>query len=555
MNQAKTWRAQLGIAEMLSETEHVDLLSWLADSCQRFAERPVFSSLGASITFADLDRLSMQFAAWIQQATPLQPGDRVAIQLPSLMQYPVVLFGALRAGLVVVNTNPLYTVPEMQHQFRDAGVRALIVLESLADKAQAVLPETGIETVVTVGLADLHPAPRRWLVHAVARYFKGMGPSARLAGAVPLRRALALGRGLRWTPPLTTGDSLAVLQYTGGTTGVPKAAMLTHANLLANALQCAEMFRTYGFDDSRASVFLQPLPLYHIYAFMLALVMIHTGNHTVLVPNPRDIRALLREWQRQTVHGFAGLNTLFVALCQQADFAGIDFSGLRVTVSGGMALTRGAAEEWQAVTGTEICEGYGLTETSPVVAVNPGNGNRPGTVGLPLPSTEIAVFHDGQPQAAGERGELCVRGPQVMAGYWQRPEETTHVLDAEGWLHTGDVATVDEAGYIRIVDRMKDLILVSGFNVYPGEVEDVASGHPGVLECAAIGVPDVHSGEVVRLFVVRRDDSLKEADLQNWLKARLTGYKQPRSIRFVDSLPKSAVGKVLRRELRDTAKA
>lgn len=547
-------RRRLGIADEIDTEGCNNLLEVFAQACRRYAPHPAFSSMGCTLSFAELDRLATDFAAWLQHDTPLQPGDRIAIQLPNLVQYPVVVLGALRAGMVVVNTNPLYTPREMRHQFRDSGAKALVVLANFAGKLPEVLPETDIGLVIVTELADLHPAPKRWLVNAVARHIRKLVPRVDLRGMVTLRSALASGEKHAFTPVPAHADTLAMLQYTGGTTGVAKGAMLSHGNLVANTLQGSEIFRTYGFStEGGCEIFVLPLPLYHIYAFTVSTIMVSCGIHTVLVPNPRDISGFVKELARWRFTGLCGLNTLFVALCNHPAFARLDFSHLKATVSGGMALTRDAADAWRRVTGCDICEGYGLTETSPVVAVNPGNGNQLGTVGVPLPSTQVCVMgEDGVPRPSGEPGELCVRGPQVMQGYWQRPDETAKVMDAQGWLHTGDVAVIQPDGYLRIVDRMKDLILVSGFNVYPNEIEDVMTMHPDVVECAAVGIPDPHSGEAVKIFVVTRQPAPTEDALRAWARERLTGYKLPKVIEFRDSLPKSPVGKILRRELRDS---
>lgn len=546
-------RAACGLAQTIDASTCAGLLDLLEQTCRRHAAQPAFSGLGHTLSYAELDRLASDFAAWVQHDTPLQPGDRIAIQMPNLLQYPVVLFGALRAGLVVVNTNPLYTPREMRQQFRDAGVRALVVLDHFADKLPEVLPETDIRLVVLTAVEDLHPASRRWLIHAVTRYVQRQVPRVSLRGVVPLRTALSMGERHAFVPVPVRAETLAVLQYTGGTTGVAKGAMLSHGNLLANTLQGGAIFATFGMGDgNRPGVFVLPLPLYHIYAFTLSMIMLAGGHHTLLIANPRDIAGLLRAWRRWPVAGFCGLNTLFVALCSHPGFARLDFSRLRVTISGGMALTRQAADDWQRITGQAIAEGYGLTETSPVVAVNPAAGIRQGTVGIAVPSTELKVIDaEGHALPPGQAGELCVRGPQVMQGYWQRPQETRQVLDAQGWLHTGDVAVIEPDGYLRIVDRLKDMILVSGFNVYPNEIEDVISTHPDVLECAAIGIPDAQTGEAVKLFVVLRRPGLDSDTLLAWARQRLVAYKLPRQIEWRDSLPKSTVGKVLRRALRD----
>ena len=544
-------RRLAGIPQEMGPARFDSINALLAASVAHFGTAPALSSLGHTLDFRELDSLSAAFASWLQHHTDLQPGDRIAIQLPNLLQYPVVFLGALRAGLVVVNTNPLYTPREMEHQFRDSGAKALVLLANMAAAAQDVIARTGIRHVVVTELADLHPQPRRLLINLAARYLKKLVPPWHIPGAVGLRAALGLGaRAPHRETPAGPAD-LAVLQYTGGTTGVSKGAMLSHGNVVANVQQAAALFGTYDFRDGEERLLL-PLPLYHIYAFNACLGMVSRGCHTVLIPNPRDLGSVVDAFRRYRPTGFAGLNTLFVALCNDAGFRALDFGALKATMSGGMALTMAAAKRWQEVTGVEIVEGYGMTETSPVISVNPVNANRLGTIGVAVPSTEVRIVaDDGRDLDVGEPGELVVRGPQVMQGYWQRPDETALVLDAAGWLRTGDIALVTPEGYLRIVDRKKDMILVSGFNVYPNEIEDVVAAHPGVLECAAIGVPDERTGEAVRVFVVRRDPGLSEEALAEHCRANLTGYKVPRQFVFRDTLPKSNVGKILRRELRD----
>lgn len=545
-------RRHAGIPQDLAPLSHPCINALLADAVARFGPLPALSALGHTMDFHTLDRLSAAFASWLQHHTDLQPGDRIAIQLPNLLQYPVVFLGAIRAGLVVVNTNPLYTPREMEHQFVDSGAKALVLLANMAAAAQDVIPKTGIRHVVVTELADLHPQPRRSLINLAAKHIKKLVPPWHIPGAVPLRRALDLGAAVPHREAAPAAGDLAVLQYTGGTTGVSKGAMLSHGNVIANVQQSASLFATYEFRDG-AERLLLPLPLYHIYAFNACLGMISRGCHTVLVPNPRDLASVVAAFRRYRPTGFAGLNTLFVALCNDAGFRALDFSDLKLTMSGGMALTMAAAERWREVTGIEIVEGYGMTETSPVISVNPVNANRLGTIGVAVPSTEVRILDDaGHDLGAAEPGELVVRGPQVMQGYWQRPDETAKVMDAEGWLRTGDIALVTPEGYLRIVDRKKDMIVVSGFNVYPNEIEDVVAAHPGVLECAAVGVPDERAGEAVRVFVVRRDPALTETSLREHCRANLTGYKMPKQFVFRDSLPKTNVGKILRRELRDS---
>ncbi|WP_251979044.1 AMP-binding protein [Salinicola avicenniae] len=523
----------------------------IADACRRFADKPAFSCMGQVLRYRDIDRLSNQFAAWLQRETDLEPGDRIAIQLPNVLQFPVAVFGALKAGLVIVNTNPLYTEREMRHQFRDAGAKAVVVLSNMAQKVEKVLDQTEIRHIVVTDMGDLHGWPKRPLINAVVRHVKKLVPAYSLPSATGLRQALAAGRDHK--PRIVESDSeaVAVLQYTGGTTGVAKGAMLTHRNLIANMLQTQQLLGDTLTEGEETII--APLPCYHIYTFTVnCLFAMTTGQHNVLIPNPRDIGGFVKTLSRTPFTVFVGLNTLFNALCQRDDFKALDFSRLKLTISGGMALTQVVAERWQTTTGCGIVEGYGLTETSPIALVNPPAAPQIGTIGKPVPGTAIRVVdEDGQTLERGERGELCVKGPQVMKGYWNRPEDTAATLDEEGWLRTGDMAMVQDDGYVKIVDRKKDMILVSGFNVYPNEIEEVVSTHPDVIEAAAIGVPDGESGEAIKLFVVARDESLDPQALRQWCKQSLTGYKVPRFIELRDELPKSNVGKVLRRELRD----
>jgi len=549
--QIENGRKLAGYPAQLSELPYSNIGDLLRMAVAKYADKPVLSSLGRTLTYAELDRLSAQFAAYLQQHTDLEPGDRIAIQMPNLIQYPVAFFGAIRAGLVVVNTNPLYTAREMEHQFNDSGAKALVILANMAATAQTVLPRTGIRHVIITELADLHPPLKRLLVNAAAKYIKKLVPPYRIAGALTFTRALALGAGRSHREANQSLDELAVLQYTGGTTGVSKGAMLSHRNVVANVAQAGVLFESVDFIDG-AETLLLPLPLYHIYAFNSCMCMMSRGGHVVLIPNPRDLNSVVDGFEQYNITCFAGLNTLFVALCNNPRFRELDFSRLKSTTSGGMALTQDAAKRWHEVTGVEITEGYGLSETSPVVSVNPATANRIGTIGCPVPSTEIRLLdNEGNEVAVGEAGELCVRGPQVMMGYWQRDDETAKVMTEDGFFMTGDIAIVTDEGYLKIVDRKKDMIVVSGFNVYPNEIEDVVVSHPDVIECAAVGVPDARTGEAVKVFVVSSNPALSEADLQAWCRETLTGYKVPKQFVFRDDLPKSNVGKILRRELRD----
>ncbi|NIE74293.1 long-chain fatty acid--CoA ligase [Pantoea sp. Ap-967] len=541
-----------GITAEINPDDFPNIQAVLKQSCQRFANKPAFSNLGKTITYGELYALSGAFAAWLQQHTDLKPGDRIAVQLPNVLQYPVAVFGALRAGLIVVNTNPLYTTREMEHQFNDSGAKALVCLANMAHLAEKVVPKTQVKHVIVTEVADLLPPLKRLLINSVIKYVKKMVPAYDLPGAVRFNDALALGKGQPVTEANPQANDVAVLQYTGGTTGVAKGAMLTHRNLVANMLQCRALMGSNLQEG--CEILITPLPLYHIYAFTFhCMAMMLIGNHNVLISNPRDLPAMVKELGKWKFSGFVGLNTLFVALCNNEAFRALDFSALKITLSGGMALQLSVAERWKTVTGCAICEGYGMTETSPVAAVNPAEANQVGTIGIPVPSTLCKVIDDaGNELPLGEVGELCVKGPQVMKGYWQREDATAEILDSEGWLKTGDIALIQADGYMRIVDRKKDMILVSGFNVYPNELEDVLAALPGVLQCAAIGVPDEKSGEVIKVFIVVKPGmTLTKEQVMEHMRANVTGYKVPKFIEFRDALPTTNVGKILRRELRD----
>ncbi|MGP0172813.1 long-chain-fatty-acid--CoA ligase FadD1 [Pseudomonas sp. NCHU5208] len=542
----------VGVAAEIDPDQYPNILAVLKESCQRFADKPAFSNLGKTLTYGEIYKLSGDFAAYLQKHTDLKPGDRIAVQLPNVLQYPIVVFGAMRAGLVVVNTNPLYTAREMEHQFNDSGAKALVCLANMAHLAEQVVPKTGVKTVIVTEVGDMLPTLKRLLVNFVIKHVKKMVPAYNLPQAVKLNDVLAKGRGQSFSEANPSNADVAVLQYTGGTTGVAKGAMLTHRNLVANMLQVKELM---GANlDEGCEVLIAPLPLYHIYAFTFhCMAMMLIGGHNILLTNPRDLPAVVKDLAKYRFTGFVGLNTLFVALCNNEDFRKLDFSALKLTVSGGMALQLATAERWKQVTGCAICEGFGMTETSPVASVNPFSAIQLGTIGIPVPSTQCKVISDeGQELPIGEIGELCVKGPQVMKGYWQRQEATDEILDADGWLKTGDIGLIQEDGYMRIVDRKKDMILVSGFNVYPNELEDVLATLPGVLQCAAIGVPDEKSGEAIKVFVVvKPGESLTKEQVMEHMRANLTGYKVPKAVEFRDVLPTTNVGKILRRELRD----
>jgi len=545
--------SKVGI-EMNIDTERFpNIVALFEDAFARHGQLTACTSLGHDLSYQDLDRLTRDFAAWLQQGSGLQRGDRVAVQMPNLIQYLVVVLGVLRAGMVVVNTNPLYTEREVEHQFNDADVKLLVVQANVARNASLVLPKTSVEQVIVTELADLHPAPKRHIINLVAKYVKKLVPPFDIPGAMKLRNVLKAGRALEFQPVPAGADELAMLQYTGGTTGVAKGAMLSHGNLVANVMQCDAFFASHKLAGA-GDIFMQPLPVYHIYAFTASMYSLYVGAQTVFIPNPRDLPSLVKAFEQYKPRLFCGLNTLFVALCNDAAFKQLDFSTLKVTLSGGMALTEAAAAEWQDITGCVVSEGYGLTETSPVATSNPGGAQQIGTIGLPVPCTEVRVINDqGEPLGLDEAGELCIKGPQVMQGYWRRPEATAEVISPEGWFATGDVAVIQSDGYLRIVDRKKDMIVVSGFNVYPNELEDVLSKHPAVLECAAVGVRDETSGEIVKMFVVPRDASLTEQAVKDYCREHLTAYKVPRLVEFREDLPKTNVGKILRRELRDAS--
>ncbi|WP_252108922.1 MULTISPECIES: AMP-binding protein [unclassified Halomonas] len=525
------------------------------NAVKRYGDRPAFSCMGQTLSFDELDRDAGRFASWVQHHTDLKPGDRIAIQLPNVLQFPVAVFGALRAGLVVVNTNPLYTEREMAHQFKDAGAKAIVILANMAHKLDKVLDKTDIKHVVVTELADLNGVPKRWLINAAVKYVKKMVPTYRLPGATGFRQVMKAGGAKAFTPVKRTPDDVAALQYTGGTTGRPKGAMLTNTNLIANMLQARAAIGKHLKDGSETIV--APLPVYHIYTFTVnCLFLMDTGNHSALITNPRDLPGFVKELKKLKFSGFIGLNTLFNALCQRDDFKSLDFSHLKLTISGGMALTKPVAQRWEEVTGCPVAEGYGLTETSPVVSFNPTDAIKLGTIGKPVAGTSVkTVDADGNDVALGEPGELCIKGPQVMKGYWNQDDETKKSIDEGGWFHSGDIAVLQDDGYIRIVDRKKDMILISGFNVYPNEIEDVVAGHPDVVEAAAVGVPDEGAGEAIKLFVVSKNPSLDAETLRAWCKKELTAYKVPKYVEFRDELPKTNVGKVLRRELRDEQKS
>ena len=549
----KPWLAQYpaGMPAQIDTRAFASLKDVLAANCARFADRPAYSSMGQGMTFAQLDAASLAFAAWLQKRAGLQRGDRVALMMPNLLQYPVALFGTLRAGLVVVNVNPMYTPRELQHQLKDSGAVAIVVLENFAHTLEQVIAATALRKVVTTQAGDLLPPLQRLLTNAVLKHVKKAVPPWRLPGAVPFRAALATGRALALDDVALGPDDLAFLQYTGGTTGVAKGAMLSHGNMVANVLQVAAWIGRDMKDGAETLVI--PLPLYHVFALTGALSFFSRGTHTVLVANPRDLPAFIKTLKASPPSALIGVNTLYRALLDAPGFAEVDFSRLKLAVAGGMAVQHVVAQRWKQATGVPLVEGYGLTETAPVAIANPTDiAEWSGGIGVPLPSTEAAILGEqGQPLPPGEVGEIALRGPQVMKGYWQRPEESAKVFGADGWLRTGDMGVMDERGSFHLTDRKKDMIVVSGFKVFPNEIEDVLTLHPGVLEAAVIGVPDERAGEAVKAVVVRKDPGLTEADLLAHCRQHLTGYKMPRSVEFrTEPLPKTNLGKILRRELR-----
>jgi long-chain acyl-CoA synthetase len=543
---------EAGVPSEIDWTQYRSLTHLLEEAFHKYADRKAYACMGKSMSFAELDKLSGQMAAWLQ-SRGLQPGARVAIMLPNVLQYPVAMAAILRAGYTIVNVNPLYTARELLHQLNDSGAEAIVVLENFAHTVAEVVGQTKVKHVIVGTMGDLLGA-KGLIVNFVVRTVKKMVPAWSIPNAVPFKRVLA--EGARQTlKPVTVGhDDVAFLQYTGGTTGVSKGAVLLHKHVIANVLQNEAWF---GPTLSKAGADLQfvcALPLYHIYALTVcALLGLRVGGMNLLVPNPRDIGGFIKELRNYRINVFPAVNTLYNGLLNHPEFASLDFSGLLVCPGGGMAVQKPVADKWLQLTGAPIVEGYGLSETSPVVAANRCDiSGFTGTIGLPLPSTEIRILDEASQEVPfGTAGEISVRGPQVMAGYWQRPDETAKVMTTDGFFKTGDIGIMNEQGYIKIVDRKKDMILVSGFNVYPNEVEEVVASHPGVLEVACVGVPDQHSGEAVKLYVVKKDKGLSKEDLLEYCKEQLTGYKRPKFIEFRETLPKTNVGKILRRELRD----
>lgn len=549
-----TARYPKGVGATVEATvnQYRSTLDVFEETVGRFPTKPAFTCMGKTLTFSELNRKAESFAAFLQNELKLKKGDRIAIQMPNVLQYPIALFGAIKAGLVIVNTNPLYTDREMKHQFNDAGCTAVVILANFAHNLQKVLHETKIQHVIVTELGDLLGFPKSLVVNTVVKHVKKMVPDFSLPDAISFNDALERGAKLTCSRVPMELDEVAFLQYTGGTTGVSKGAMLTHRNVVSNM----EQIRYWMLPKLKEGeeVVVCALPLYHIFAFTVnALAIAKYGGHNILITNPRDIPAFVKELKKHPITVFTGVNTLYNALLNNAEFKKLDFSTYKIAVAGAMALQKAVAIRWKEVTGCTIVEGYGLTETSPVASCNPIDGtDRTGTIGLPLPSTLMKMIDDdGKDVALGETGEICIKGPQVMKGYWQRPDETANVMTADGWFKSGDIGFMDADGFSKIVDRKKDMILVSGFNVYPNEVEDVVATHPGVLEVAAIGIADEKSGEVVKIFVVKKDPSLTAEQVIEHCRTGLAGYKVPKAVEFRTELPKTNVGKILRRALRE----
>ena len=543
-----------GVPATIDVNAYESIRELFEESCAKYATRPAFTCMGKSITFAELEALSAAFGAWLQ-GQGCKKGTRVALMMPNILQYPVCLFGALRAGCTVVNVNPLYTARELQHQLNDSGAEVLVVVENFAKTVSEVVGTTQVRQVVVTSIGELLGV-KGIVVDLVLRRVKKMIPAFSLPGSIRLRDTLAAGRARKLERVPIGHDDIAFLQYTGGTTGVAKGAMLKHRNIVANMLQ-ARAWVNPALDHDKREIVITPLPLYHIFSLTAnCLVFMSIGGENILIPNPRDIPGFVKEIGKYKFTAITGVNTLFNALLNNPDFAKLDFSHLHITLGGGMAVQEAVARRWKEVTGKPLIEAYGLTETSPAATINPFDIKEyTGAIGLPISSTEVELRDDaGKPVALGQAGEICIRGPQVMAGYWNRPDETAKVIDKDGWFATGDIGVMDEKGFVRIVDRKKDMILVSGFNVYPNEIEGVVVMHEGVLECAAVGVPDEKSGEAVKLFVVRKDPALTAEAVLKHCREHMTGYKVPREVEFRTELPKTNVGKILRRELRDEVK-
>lgn len=542
-----------GIATEIDPDKYSSIVAVIEESFQKFANKPAYSNMGVDLTYAQVDQHSRNFAAYLQNLG-LKKGDRVGLQMPNLLQYPIALFGALRAGLVVVNVNPLYTVREMVHQYNDAGVETVVILANFADKMEAALSETKIKNVIVTEVGDMLGGFKGAITNFVVKRFKKMVPAFNIPHKIRFKDTLRKGKGMSFTAPELKNSDTAFLQYTGGTTGVSKGATLSHRNIVANLTQNKAWF--IGLQEGQ-EIMITALPLYHVFALTVnCLLMAHVGAKSVLITNPRDMPGFVKTLLQNPPTLFTGLNTLFNGLLNAEGFAQVDWSRTKFVVAGGMAVQKPVAERWESVTKVKVAEGYGLSETSPVLSCNPLDGNaRIGCIGLPLPSTELKILDDdGNEVAQGEAGEICARGPQIMSGYHGRPDETAKTFFPDNWFRTGDIGLMEPDGFFRIVDRKKDMILVSGFNVYPNEVEDVVAGHDGVLEVAAIGIPDAKATERVKVYVVKKDANLTQADVIDYCKNNLAGYKVPKEVEFREELPKSNVGKILRKKLKDELK-
>ncbi len=542
-----------GVPAEIDPNTYSSVVDVFTTSIEQYPNNPAFTNFGKTISYNELDKATQQFASWLQHEAGLVKGDRIAIMMPNLLQYPVAVFGALRAGLVVVNTNPLYTDRELEHQLTDSGAKAIVVVEAFAHTVADVIGRTDVKTVITTRFGDMLSFPKSMILNFVIKHVKKMVKPFSLPGSHSFKDVLAKGASLPAATADLNHDDIAFLQYTGGTTGVAKGAMLTHGNMTANITQAYHWIAASDPDEGNELI-ITALPLYHIFALTAnCLTYMKLGAHNVLITNPRDMPGFVKELKKHKFTAFTGVNTLFNALLNTPGFSDLDFSSLKLTLGGGMAVQRAVADEWKQVTGNPLIEAYGLTETSPAACINPFSlDGFNESIGLPLSSTDASIRDpDNKAVPIGESGELCIRGPQVMKGYWNKPEATAETIDSEGWLHTGDVAIMDEKGFFRIVDRLKDMILVSGFNVYPNEIEAVLAMMPGVLESGAIGIPDDHSGETVKVVIVKKDPSLTKEQVLAHCKEELTGYKRPKVVQFVDELPKTNVGKILRRELRE----
>ncbi len=561
MTETRIWLSSYpeGVPAEIDASQYDSLVSLMEESFSKYADRTAYSFMGQNIGYQETDAKSQAFAAYLQ-SLGLEKGDRVAIMMPNVPQYPVAVAAILRAGLVVVNVNPLYTPRELEHQLKDSGAKAIVIIENFAITLQKCMAQTQVKHVVLCAMGDMLSMPKGALVNFVVRNFKNLVPEFFLPGAVKFNQALRRGQRVKFVKPVVNSDDIAVLQYTGGTTGVSKGAVLLHRNVIANLLQSEAwndpVMKRVPANEQPTSVC--ALPLYHIFAFTVNMMLgLRTGGKNILIPNPRDLPAVLKELSKQTFHSFPAVNTLFNGLANHPDFDKVNWKNLKVSVGGGMAVTSAVAALWLQKTGCPICEGYGLSETSPSASCNPTTSTQfTGTIGVPLPSTFMKLLDDegNEVTELGQPGEIAIKGPQVMAGYWQRPDETARCMTPDGYFKSGDIGICDARGFFKIVDRKKDMILVSGFNVYPNDVEETVSLCPGVLECAAVGVPDEKTGEAVKLVIVKKDPSLTESAVREYCRTNMTGYKQPKLIEFKTELPKTAVGKILRRELRDAPK-